>query len=556
MLMVRDLTLTELQGYLGDTELTQYSPIDAIKTIFGHLSQKEIKFAEDFYSLISKHELFKRLDVNVINNHTHIAPFLGSKGECIAVGTSYTNQNIVHKKLPIQSPLLRLYYSKREACFYLAVMNEAGFGELSEDKREEFKDNFKPPLPTPQMVKVVNKESSEKTNEFLLKLNEYVNEAPTLKEFLNKLAELKTLFPEQLKQRLKSNMPVIRFIKKEKKNPETSDGETTGVSMSTNISLNTILYGPPGTGKTYSTIEKAVQIIEGDDYDERRNRETLKTEFDRLLSVNQIGFTTFHPSYSYEDFVIGYKPHNVKGPNDTMQISYEPTAGIFYQMCKLAFDNKNKKYVLIIDEINRGNLSSIFGELMTLIEDSKRIDAEEEIRLVLPIKIATDNDSNFLTDGKFGVPENLYVLGTMNTADRSAALMDVALRRRFVFEYMPPKYDLLDFNVNKDDNKIHIGDLLKNLNLKIEKQRDRDHTIGHASFIKLKESKSPILLHHIFKQSILPLLEEYFYEDWKGLKEIVPDLITETDGVYRWCDCVENNDDIDTFITALSTLVK
>jgi 5-methylcytosine-specific restriction protein B len=341
-------------------------------------------------------------------------------------------------------------------------------------------------------------------------------------------------------------------------NPRPSPNEqTTDKNSSLNIkevnmpSLNTILYGPPGTGKTFSTIKKAIQIIEGLDYKERTDRKNLKNTFDSLLNKGQIGFTTFHPSYSYEDFVIGYKPFNVKGKDGTAQISYEPTPGVFLRMCEKAYNDEDNKYVLIIDEINRGNLSSIFGELMTVIEDSKRIGKPEEIRLELPIKMPEDKQYELLKDGRFGVPDNLYVIGTMNTADRSAALMDVALRRRFEFQYMPPRYDLLDFTCGD----INIGNLLNTLNIKIETQRDRDHIIGHAYFMQLDESSSPEDLRRIFKQKVLPLLEEYFYEDWRGLIEIVGNLITENNGIYRWSDCLDSGKDIQEFLNSINVII-
>jgi 5-methylcytosine-specific restriction protein B len=140
----------------------------------------------------------------------------------------------------------------------------------------------------------------------------------------------------------------------------------------------------------------------------------------------------------------------------------------------------------------------------------------------------------------------------MNTADRSAALMDVALRRRFEFEYMPPLYNELDFSI--DD--VHVGRLLEKLNNRIEKLRDRDHTIGHAFFMKLKNSKSPTELRHIFKHKILPLLEEYFYEDWKGLVEIVPSLISENNGIYRWNACLDQDNDIANCIDELKKIAN
>ncbi|MEA3451891.1 MAG: AAA family ATPase, partial [Bacteroidota bacterium] len=164
---------------------------------------------------------------------------------------------------------------------------------------------------------------------------------------------------------------------------------------------------------------------------------------------------------------------------------------------------RTKNYILIIDEINRGNISKIFGELITLIELSKRIGADEEIKLKLPY-----------SSEQFGVPTNLYIIGTMNTADRSIAPIDTALRRRFVFEEMAPNPNL----VSKNIEGVNLQELLTAINTRIEYLYDRDHTIGHAYLLDVKTLDD---LKFAFKNKILPLLAEYFYEDWANIDMVL-----------------------------------
>ncbi|KZY89058.1 hypothetical protein A3743_09400, partial [Oleiphilus sp. HI0072] len=174
---------------------------------------------------------------------------------------------------------------------------------------------------------------------------------------------------------------------------------------------------------------------------------------------------------------------------------------------------ENENRVLIIDEINRGNISSIFGELITLIEPSKRAGAEEALSVTLPYSKET-----------FQVPSNLYLIGTMNTADRSLALMDTALRRRFDFVEMMPDVDLLD---GVEVNGINIKAMLTSMNKRIEVLYDREHTLGHAFFMPLTsgvdEEQRFKLLQSIFSNKILPLLEEYFFEDWAKIRLVLGD---------------------------------
>ncbi|EJK8343049.1 AAA family ATPase, partial [Campylobacter jejuni] len=159
-------------------------------------------------------------------------------------------------------------------------------------------------------------------------------------------------------------------------------------------------------------------------------------------------------------------------------------------------DNSLKPYIIIIDEINRGNLSKIFGELITLIEPSKRIGEKEELKVTLPY-----------SGEKFGVPKNVYIIGTMNTADRSITSLDTALRRRFEFIEMMPDVSKLSI----DCEGINLQELLKAINTRIEYLLDREKTIGHAFFISVENLES---LKKVFKNRIIPLLQEYFYNDY------------------------------------------
>lgn len=170
-------------------------------------------------------------------------------------------------------------------------------------------------------------------------------------------------------------------------------------------------------------------------------------------------------------------------------------------------------YVLIIDEINRGNVSRIFGELITLLEPSKRTGTPEALEVVLPY-----------SKERFSVPQNVYLLGTMNTADRSLAGLDVALRRRFVFhELMPQPQLLADVTVRNDNITVSVGQLLVVMNQRIEALLDREHTLGHAYFLPLRQSPTLQTLAHIFRRQVLPLLQEYFFDDWERIRWVLND---------------------------------
>ncbi len=358
---------------------------------------------------------------------------------------------------------------------------------------------------------------------------------------------------------------------------------------------NIILYGPPGTGKTYHTIDLSVSLTEGTE-DNKKEHETNKKRFNELKKEGQIEFITFHQNYSYEDFMIGLRPHT-----EGMALAFKEHKGIFYKLCKLAEENylsssdkgyakeptfeevfdiflqplieeekelevkmksdgyafhitamtedgqrlnfrkqsggtghnfvistikaiyeedriydkqgmgvyynplnehlkrvaqkltktlktELKQYVLIIDEINRANISRVFGELITLLEDDKRISMPHELRITLPNG-----------EKEFGIPPNLHVVGTMNTADKSIALVDIALRRRFEFVGKYPNYEA------KENYTQEKADLLKKINANIFSVKNTaDFLIGHAYFMKGDAIKE------VIKNKIIPLLMEYF----------------------------------------------
>lgn len=271
-----------------------------------------------------------------------------------------------------------------------------------------------------------------------------------------------------------------------------------------------ILYGPPGTGKTFK----------------------MQHEYIDKFAKEDCFVTTFHQSFSYEEFVEGLKPvlstdsANVSTSSD---VKYEIQKGIFYKACeraavlagyeasenksalkkcindsnrstKMAEAIKNKKVVLLcIDEINRANVSAVFGDLISLIEPSKRIGTDNEMIVQLPY-----------SKKSFAVPANLMIVGTMNTADRSIQLLDSALRRRFRFEELLPDYDKIENTTAKS--------ILQKINARIRGLLDKDHQIGHSYFI---EAETDIDIFNALKDCVIPLLEEYFYNDAQKIRQIL-----------------------------------
>ena len=282
----------------------------------------------------------------------------------------------------------------------------------------------------------------------------------------------------------------------------------TDIDIKTTHPLNTIFYGPPGTGKTYNTVLRAAEIVEG------RKIET----YDEALQIfkeklhNEIEFITFHQNYSYEDFIQGLRPDI----GNEKELTFEKKDGVFKVIADRALKNHlnaddkkevKKNYVIIIDEINRANISRVFGELITLIEPDKRSHGEIPLATKLP------------SGDTFMVPSNLYIIGTMNTADKSIALLDIALRRRFVFEAMYPKYTV-------DGLTIHDEAILRSLNESIIADKGHDFQIGHSFFMTSREDAYD--LEKRMNRRVIPLLLEYFMNDGKAVSQIVNKALVNT----------------------------
>lgn len=241
-------------------------------------------------------------------------------------------------------------------------------------------------------------------------------------------------------------------------------------------------------------------------------------------------FATFHQSYGYEEFVEGLRPV-LSSDGETGAVEYEIRPGAFKELCRKARQAPDQRFAMVIDEINRGNISKIFGELITLIEPDKR-DPMNGSRPPIELTLAYSGE-------KFSVPANVDIIGTMNTADRSLALLDTALRRRFDFEPLlpdtratkapdePHSAPLAGLVVTTDAGEIDVRQMLERINERIEVLYDRDHCIGHAYFTHLKDitdhEKRFKALAHTFRHRVLPLLEEYFFEDWRKIRLVLGD---------------------------------
>lgn len=241
---------------------------------------------------------------------------------------------------------------------------------------------------------------------------------------------------------------------------------------------NVILQGAPGVGKTF-TAKRLAYAIMGE------------------MDESRIEFVQFHQNYSYEDFVMGYKPTSDGG--------FELRAGVFHKFCNKAANDPNRKYFFIIDEINRGNLSKIFGELLMLIESDYRYKEDDKNMITLAY-----------SDKPFSVPSNLYIIGMMNTADRSLAMIDYALRRRFSFFSMKPGFESEGFKeyqkVLNNDKFNALINKIKELNARINELLGSGFEIGHSYFCNQTQITDK-WLHSVVNYDIIPMLEEYWFDN-------------------------------------------
>ncbi len=247
-----------------------------------------------------------------------------------------------------------------------------------------------------------------------------------------------------------------------------------------------ILHGPPGTGKTRLALGAALALDGRADVlgADARQRAEAQAE---MLHGDRVSMVTFHPSYGYEDFVEGFKPDlSATGPGLTLAL----TDGLFHSLCSRAAAHPDQTFLLVVDEINRGDLPRIFGELITLLELDKR-----NLPVALPV-----------SKRRFSVPPNVRVIGTMNTADRSISHLDAAVRRRFAFLPVGPDPDAVSGTVGPLD----LAAFFESLNTRIACHLDADHQIGHAYLLRDGE---PIAteedLSAAFHHEVIPLLEDY-----------------------------------------------
>ena len=305
-------------------------------------------------------------------------------------------------------------------------------------------------------------------------------------------------------------------------------------------SIVRIYYGPPGTGKTLTAVREAVKLADGL-FDDKGDPEQSFTKFNELR--DQLAFVTFHQALQYEDLFESIRPsieseieeiysdntdedvealEDEKERNNTGQLTYRIHEGLFLKIIRRASQHPENDYAIVIDEINRADLSRIFGPLISALEPDKRVGAEFPIGVELQYPKAQELESRLY------LPANIHFLGTMNSADRNIALVDHALRRRFDFIAVPPESSLL--GNTSDEDSINMRFLLDTVNERIEHLLNADLCIGHGYFMPCKTNLDVV---SVFARKILPLLTEYFYGNSGLMLLVLGDTIKGDFNIYQ-----------------------
>ncbi|MFT0850328.1 AAA family ATPase [Achromobacter sp. F4_2707] len=299
-------------------------------------------------------------------------------------------------------------------------------------------------------------------------------------------------------------------------------------------SIVRVYYGPPGTGKTLSAVREAVKIVEPG-FDDKGNPTTSFEKFNDYR--DQCAFITFHPSLQYEDLVESIRPviseddlatddeGGDAGPakiSPQGQLRYKVHEGLLLRMIRRALQAPGKEFVIVVDEINRGDVSRILGPLISTLDSDKRVGAEFPIGIELQYPRAEELESRLF------MPSNLHLIGTMNSSDRNIALIDHALRRRFDFIQIPPEPSLL--RSTTDAQSVDCGHLLRTINARIEHLLDTDHCIGHGYFVGCDTNAKVI---DRLATKVIPLLREYFYGNEGLILMVLGDSTSETSNFFK-----------------------